>query len=132
MGINPFGLKYYKSTDMTFNQISAIHVTMFNSGQVKNEQMKKQIKEQLKSLAIDKLGVISDDQIFFNERAIPKDLVQKKDDRLLINEDKFLKFVDQNGVIDHYIPEEQSQNQVKYQHLKKHVRLMFFKSDEGA
>ena len=109
MGITPFGLKFYKSTDMTFNQISAIHVTLFYSDATLKKDTSKQraqvrelVMKQLKDLAIQKLGIINEDQIFINERVLSasnKKLVNLSEGRLQIGDYKFLKFADSNGII---------------------------------
>ena len=112
----PFGLKYFKSTDMTHNQISAIHVTIFYSDKThlhknntdQKQQIKQMIIEELTSQAIDKLGVITEGQIFINERVLSVDdeNVKLRNGRLQIDEDNLLEFIDKNGIIEQHIPED--------------------------
>jgi len=93
-------------------------------------KIKTMITKELSSILVDKIGNINEDQIIIHEKYISSSdvliLPKYSSGKLSINAEKLSSQMDEDTVINQYIPESFNSKLSKYQVDKKHLNLALF------
>lgn len=128
-GHAPFGLKTYTPSLLTINSISNVQVTIFYESAPKSSDLSTKIENQLKSLLVDKLGVITSPQILISERITNSNLLK---DPQTVDGDLLMSYLSESREISQYITESFESTMLKYQQERKYLNLVFFVSSNKA